>query len=106
MQVCGAVALLQHLADRGLDIVGFLLQPHGVTQQHGHGGNGAQRVGDAFTGNVRSGAVHRFIEGNLPADSGGSQHAQRAGDHRSFIGEYVSEQIFGNDHIEAPRIHH
>ena len=50
--------------------------------------------------------MHRFIEGNLPADSGGSQHAQRAGDHRSFIGEYVSEQIFGNDHIEAPRIHH
>ncbi len=31
------------------------------------------------------------------------QHAERAGEHRGFVGEDVAEHVLGDDHVEAAR---
>ena len=77
-----------------------------VTQQHGRRQDGAQRVRDAFAGDVRSGAMHRLIYIDGAADGCRWQHAQRAGDDAGFIGKNVAEEILGEHDVEvARRVH-
>ena len=60
-QVGTAIPTLEHRADGGLYSLRFCFQMRGVAQQHGRGQDGAERIGNAFAGDVRRGAVYRLI---------------------------------------------
>src|SRR5262245_39122208 len=66
-QVTGAMPGFQHLAYGFLQVISFMGHLGGVAQEHGHGGDSAQRVGNPFPGNVRSRTVYRFIKIDLAA---------------------------------------
>ena len=49
--------------------------------------------------------MDRFVKASLTiAQRGRRQHTQRTRQHGAFVGEYVAEQIFGEDHVEVARV--
>src|SRR5699024_2738730 len=67
------------------------------------------RVCDLLAGDVRGGAVDRFEHrgrGALTVDGGRGRHADASGDRTGQVGEDVSEQVVGDDHIKALRVVH
>ena len=77
-----------------------------MAQKHGAGENGGQRVGDVLVGVLGRGAVRRLVQIDLAAHGSGGQHAQRAGNHRSLVGENVAERVLHDHHIEIARTLH
>src|SRR5713101_363434 len=104
MQISRAITLFQYLADGGFNVVGLLVQSHAMAQQHGYSGNRTQRISDILAGDVGSRAMDGLIKSYLASDSGRSQHSQRAGNHSSFVGEDISKEVLGYDHIKAAGI--
>ncbi len=92
--------------DRVLDRARLLVEVRRVSQQHGYGGDRADRVGDVLSGQIGSGSVNRLVEVDVAADRGGGEHAERSAECRRLVGEDIAEQILCNDHVEAAGIGH
>ncbi len=73
-----------------------------VTQQHRDAEDRAVRIRDALAGDVRRGAVDRLVQAALRvAERRRGQHAERARQHRGFVGEDVAEHVLGDQHVEV-----
>ena len=95
----------QHRFHCGFDAVGGGVLVKGVAQHHRHRQDGGQRIGQALAGDVRGGAMNRFVQAlAVGVQRGGRQHADRAGEHRGFIGQDVAKNIAGDHHIELFRV--
>ena len=57
------------------------------------GGNGGNRIGDIFSGNIRRAAMNRLEKPDLGSDTGGGQHADRPGQHRRFIAKISPKML-------------
>ena len=78
-------------------------------EHHGAAPDLADRVGDAFAGNVGRAAVHRLEQARELAvriDVGAGCDADGAGAGGAEVGQDVAEQVAGNDHIEERRTLH
>ncbi len=76
-----------------------------VAQHHRHRKDGGERIGDALAGDIRRGAVDRFVEAlAFFVERRRGQHADRAGEHRRLIRKNIAEQVAGDDHVELLRV--
>ena len=73
-------------------------------QQHRGGGNGAQRIRDAFPSDVGSGAVHGLEKPDLAADTRGRQQAKASGEHGCFIAQDVAEDVVRHNDVKLRRL--
>ena len=100
--VCRAIACVEDRVYGLFDGAGVLLEVGGVAKDHGGGKDRAEGVRLAGSGDVGSAAVHGFVEIDRSADGGRRKHAERASDDAGFVGEDVSEEVLGEDHVEVP----
>src|SRR5262249_26936891 len=91
LQVGRAVTIGERLADGVIERLRLTFELARVAQQHRRRSYRAERVGDAFTGNVRRGTMNRLIQANLAADAGRREHSEGSGQHRRLIAQYVAE---------------
>ena len=90
--------------DGRFDARRFGLESERMPQHQGDAQYGAAGVGDAAPRDIGRRAVDGFVEPTpTVAERGGRQHPERACEHRSFVGEDVTEQVLGEHHIEVPR---
>src|ERR1019366_1234933 len=100
-QVLGAITVEQHGVHGRLDKARVLFEFRSVAEQHGRGVDRADRISDALTCDVRSGAMYWLVEIDFAADGGGSQKAERSAKDCGLVGKDVAEEVLGKDHVEG-----
>jgi len=69
-------------------------------EHHGHGKNRGQRVGEVPAGDVRGGAVDRFVHAPPLPQAGRGKHADGTGYHGRLVAEDVAEHVGRHDDVK------
>src|SRR5208282_5299287 len=109
-EVARAMSFFDYGVDRLRDQLGFRTQAERMLQEHRGGKNGGQRIRFVAARDIGGAAVNRLEQPDPEAGAveflakrGGRQHAHRAREDGSFVGQDVAEHVFGHYHVEVAR---
>src|SRR5450755_1164701 len=94
--------LLERLIDRLANTLreftlSYMIEHHACREKEG------RRIGDALSGDIGRGTVHRLEDRRVGADVGAWCQSKAADQSRHFIGQDVAEEIRRQQDIELPR---